>query len=83
LVLTGKSYQETLAFLAAARERWPDLPILVGGGVTANNFEEVTRTASGAIVSSSLKTSDTAFGRFDPEKVRSFMSAARKVQVPA
>jgi hypothetical protein len=54
------------------------LAILVGGGVTAQNFGEVARTADGAIVSTSMKDTGSAVGRFVPEKVQAFMAAARK-----
>jgi membrane complex biogenesis BtpA family protein len=78
LVLTGKSYKQTLEMAAAARAKYPDLAILVGGGVTAQNFGEVARTADGAIVSTSMKDTGSAVGRFVPEKVQAFMAAARK-----
>ncbi len=77
LVLTGKSYAQTHDFIAAARRTVGAVPILVGGSVTAENVAEVNAVADGTIVSSSLKGSNTAFGRFDPAKVQSFMAAAR------
>jgi uncharacterized protein len=78
LVLTGRSYQQTLELTAAARANHRDVPILVGGGVTAQNFSEVTRSADGVIVSTSMKETGSAVGRFVPEKVKAFMAAARK-----
>jgi membrane complex biogenesis BtpA family protein len=80
LVITGKSYPETLKMVAAARAKYADVPILVGGGVTADNFGEVTATADGAIVSTSMKGSGSAVGTFIPEKVREFMAAAMKAR---
>ena len=77
LVLTGKSYAQTREFIATARRVVGAVPILVGGGVTAENIAEVNAVADGTIVSSSLKGSNTAFGRFDPSKVSAFMAAAR------
>lgn len=79
LVLTGKSYEQTLELIAAARKQVGQVPILVGGGVTAKNLAEVARVADGAIVSSSLKNSSTAFGQFDPVKVKEFMEQAKRV----
>ena len=58
------------------------MPILVGGGVTAKNFAEVASVADGAIVSSSLKDSANAFGKFDPAKVKTFMEEAKRVRSP-
>jgi hypothetical protein len=78
LVLTGKSYKQTLEMVAAARAKYRDAPILVGGGVTAQNFGEVAGIADGAIVSTSMKDTGSAVGRFVPEKVQAFMAEARK-----
>jgi uncharacterized protein len=83
LVLTGKSYPQTLELVAAARAKYPQTPILVGGGVTAQNFGEVAQTADGAIVSTSMKETGSAVGRFVPEKVKAFMAAARKASKAA
>jgi hypothetical protein len=77
LVLTGKSYPQTHEFITTARRKVGAVPILVGGGVTAANVAEVNRVADGTIVSSSLKGSNTAFGSFDPAKVKAFMTAAK------
>ena len=82
LVLTGKSYAETLAFIKTARSKLGPIPILVGGGVSAGNFAEVAAVADGVIVSSSLKSSGDAFGKFDPGKVKAFMDEARRVRSP-
>jgi membrane complex biogenesis BtpA family protein len=82
LVLTGKSYAETLQFIATARGKLGGIPILVGGGVTESNFAEVAGVADGVIVSSSLKGAGTAFGKFDPGKVKAFMAVARRVRRP-
>lgn len=82
LVLTGKSYPGTHDLIATARRVVGAVPILVGGGVTADNVGEVQAVADGTIVSSSLKGSDTAFGRFDPAKVTAFMAAARQARAP-
>ena len=77
LVLTGKTYPGTHKLIETARRVVGQAPILVGGGVTANNINEVQAVADGVIVSSSLKGAGSAFGRFDPAKVREFMAAAR------
>ncbi|HWJ73622.1 MAG TPA: BtpA/SgcQ family protein [Kaistia sp.] len=77
LVLTGKTSAQTYEFIATARRVVGSVPILVGGGVTETNLAEVNAVADGTIVSSSLKGGGTAFGSFDPERVRSFMAVAR------
>ncbi|MDB5536513.1 MAG: phosphorybosylanthranilate isomerase [Devosia sp.] len=82
LVLTGKSYPQTLDMVARARAKYADIPILVGGGVTSANFAEVASKADGAMVSTSMKDSGSAVGRFIPSKVKEFMAMARTVQDP-
>ena len=83
LVLTGKTYDQTLEFVRFARERVGKIPILVGGGVTERNFGEVARIADGAIVSSSLKDTSVAFGKFLPAKVEAFMNEVKRVRALA
>ncbi|MBV8564127.1 MAG: BtpA/SgcQ family protein [Methylobacteriaceae bacterium] len=83
LVLTGKSTQQTLEYLAIARKALGAVPILVGGGATAANFAELASLADGVIVSSSLKDTASAFGRFDRAKVKAFMDAAGRARAPA
>ena len=80
LVLTGKSYDETLAFVDVARKRIGTAPVLVGGGVHEKNFAEVARVADGVIVSSSLKDSNDAFGKFATAKVQAFMEEVRRAR---
>ena len=50
----GKTYPGTHKLIETARRVVGDAPILVGGGVTANNIHEVQVVADGVIVSSSL-----------------------------
>jgi hypothetical protein len=82
LVLTGKSYAGTLELIETARGQLGAIPILVGGGVSESNFAEVAGVADGVIVSSSLKGTGLAFGKFDPGKVKAFMVEARRVRSP-
>lgn len=79
LVLTGKTYEQTLDMVSRARARYPNAPLFVGGGVTSENFAEAMAEANGAFVSTSMKDSGSAVGRFVPQKVKDFMAAARRV----
>lgn len=80
LVLTGKDHEGTLDLVARARRRFPGARILVGGGVTAGNLAELSDQADGTIVSTSMKSSGSAVGRFVPEKVKEFMAAAERAR---
>jgi membrane complex biogenesis BtpA family protein len=78
LVLTGKTYPQTLDMIGQARGKYPAVPILVGGSVSAGNFAEAMTQANGAIVSTAMKGTGSAVGRFVPEKVKEFMTVARE-----
>lgn len=80
VVLTGKTYSETLELIAVARKLHAEAPVLVGGGVNAGNVAEVARVADGVIVSSALKDSGGPFGRFAPAKVSAFMEETRRAR---
>ncbi len=55
--------------VAAAKEMVPDVPVLVGSGVTEDNVEELMRVADGAIVGTSLKRDGVVTNRVDQERV--------------
>lgn len=78
IVLTGRSWDETLRFIAVGRTAGHGAPILIGGSVDARNVAEASSAADGVIVSSALKPSGTAFDRLDPARVQFFMAAARE-----
>ena len=75
IVLTGRSWAETLDFIDIGRRAGHGAPILVGGSVDAGNVADVLRVADGAVVSSSLKASKSPFGRLDAGRVSQFMAA--------
>ena len=52
------------------------LPVLVGSGVDADNIAQILTIASAVIVASSLKKDGVWWNPVDPEKVRSFVTAA-------
>ncbi|TPW30001.1 BtpA/SgcQ family protein [Martelella alba] len=54
-----------------------DLPLLVGSGVTAENVAAILGRTEGVIVASSLKQGGVWWNPVDPERVKTFMAAAR------
>lgn len=52
------------------------LPVLVGSGVDTDNIAQILTRASAVIVASSLKKDGVWWNPVDPEKVRSFVTAA-------
>jgi predicted TIM-barrel enzyme len=80
LILTGRTYDQSIEYLRAVRRSGLEKPLFMGGGVTAENVKEVLRYSDGIIVSSAFKR--TEYGedeliRWDAAKLAEFMSAAR------
>ncbi|WP_349507388.1 BtpA/SgcQ family protein [Agrobacterium pusense] len=79
LVLTGSSFEDSLARITAAKAAGVRRPIFLGGSVDASNVAKSLKVADGAIVSSSLmlkgaKANSTL--QWDIEKAKRFMDAA-------
>lgn len=55
LVLTGKTFTETLAMISEISNSDVKTPILIGGGVNADNVKQALRVAEGVILSSAFK----------------------------
>lgn len=80
LIVTGSSFADTLARIAAVRRTVPTRPVLIGGGVTEENVGEALSASDGVIVSSALMRSDAGpdeLVRWDLDLCRRFMDAAR------
>ena len=83
LVLTGKDWQESLDFHRRIRATNPKIPLVLGGGATADNIAEVLSIADGVIVSTWLmkkqqKPDDLI--HWDLDKIKALMKAARSAK---
>lgn len=82
LIVTGSSFPDTLARIAAVREAVPSCPILIGGGVSDANVADALAASDGIIVSSALMRTDAAKDdllQWDADRCRRFMDAVRAV----
>lgn len=80
LVLTGRSFDETLQMVAEVRSAQLGVPLLIGGGVSADNAVQALQAADSVIVSTAFKRSggwsrESLAADWDAERVRSFMRA--------
>jgi hypothetical protein len=78
VVLTGKTFDETLAMISEITNSDLKPSILIGGGVNAGNVKEALRVAEGVIVSSAFKslggfTRESLQADWDEGKMREFM----------
>ncbi|MBE0686223.1 MAG: hypothetical protein IH585_09500 [Anaerolineaceae bacterium] len=81
VVLTGKSFTETLAMINEITNSDLHPPILIGGGVNAGNVKDALRVADGVIVSSAFKsiggfTRESLQADWEMEKIAEFMSCS-------
>jgi hypothetical protein len=76
LIVTGRSFPESLSRIRRTRESGVRRPILIGGSVTADNVVEALSVADGAIVSTSLMRKATSPDdplRWDIARARALM----------
>jgi hypothetical protein len=78
VVLTGKTFNETLSMISEISNSDLNAPILIGGGVNAGNVKEAMRVADGVIVSSAFKsvggfTSESLQADWKAEKIAELM----------
>ncbi len=77
LILTGADFAESLARIAAARKVEIKRKLLIGGGVDPGNVRQALAAADGVIVSRAMMRDGPGSSRWDPDRVRRFMDAAR------
>ncbi len=81
LVITGSTFDDTLARITAVRAHGIRKPILIGGSVTEANVGQALAHSDGVVVSSALMRKDAAANdvlRWDADLCRRFMDAARR-----
>ena len=68
----------TLSRVVAARDDCePEVPVLVGSGVTPDNAAALLRPADGAIVGTAVKENGETTNRVDPERAKRLVDAAQ------
>ena len=83
LVLTGASFDDSIAILKRARQQNLKRPLLLGGSATTENVAQALKFADGVIVSTSLKLKNASSHdvlQWDIELVKRFMDAANQAE---
>lgn len=81
LVITGASFDDTLARIAAVRAHGVKRPVLIGGGVTEGNVARALAAAQGVVVSTALMRKGAGADdlvHWDADLCARFMDAARR-----
>lgn len=79
LIVTGSATgtQAKISDLESVKQACPELPLLVGSGITAENAPSFKRIADGVIVGSSLKKEGHWMNDLSAERVKNLVSAWR------
>lgn len=85
LVLTGGSFEESLAMLEEVCDGRLGVPLLLGGGANAKNIARALQMIDGVIVSSTFKavegwTRESLLTEWDEERIQSFMRAVAEAE---
>lgn len=77
VIVTGSATGEKVspADLKAVRAACPDLPLLIGSGITAHNSKDYNTLADGFIVGSALKKDGFWANDIDPDRLRAIVTA--------
>ncbi|WP_205963846.1 BtpA/SgcQ family protein [Pseudoruegeria sp. SK021] len=76
IVLTGDSFDDSCAKIAAVRQAGVKRPLYIGGGINGDNAKRALEIADGIVVSTSLMRKDAADSdllRWDVDAVRQLM----------
>jgi hypothetical protein len=81
LVLTGRSLEESVSMLNEVRAAKLGVPLLLGGGATAENIARFRDLADGVIVSTAFKTvggwsRESLSADWDEARIAQFVRAA-------
>ncbi len=76
----GGGLPPAIELFREVKEAVPDLPVLAGTAVNADNVGVILQVADGAIVVSSLREDGKPLNPLDPERVKEFMRLARAAE---
>ncbi len=81
VIVTGRRTGEVVAAedLVQIREVLPQVPVLVGSGVSAANVQEVLSIADGAIVGTAIKLAGRTDNPVDPQRARDLITKAHSI----
>jgi membrane complex biogenesis BtpA family protein len=75
LIITGKSYDESIQWMKRVKTTLPQARVLLGGSATPDNIGEVLAVCDGVIVGSYLKKDGIMTNSLDKERLSKFMMA--------
>lgn len=79
LFVSGKTTEESLEMIHAVRKKLPNTPIILGGGATGDNIEELLAYYDGVSVATWVKNGDMK-NPIDPKRASIFMNGVRKAK---
>ena len=81
VIVTGARTTEPPALSELRRaQKEANVPVLIGSGITAQNLEKYFPLANGFIVGSTFREGGRFLGRLDPERLKAFMKAWKRIR---
>lgn len=85
LILTGHTFQESIAMLARVKKEMPAVPLLLGGSSTRENLAESMKYADGCVLYSSVIDEDESAPRgwgkrLNPQKLKEYMEVVERLK---
>lgn len=79
LFVSGKTKEESLQMIKEVRKKLPNIPVILGGGATGDNIEELLVYYDGVSIATWVKNGDMK-NHIDPERAALFMSGVHKAK---
>jgi len=75
LIITGKSFNETVEMVTSVKAKFPKTKVIVGGGANSENIAKLLEIADGVVVATTLKKDGNINNELDPQRLKAFMDA--------
>lgn len=79
LFVSGKTAEESLEMVQAVKKRVPEIPVILGGGATGENIEELLEYYDGVSVATWVKNGDMK-NPIDAKRAETFMHAVHRAR---
>jgi len=81
VVITGRTFGESMEMIQAIKQSAPAMVVILGGGTNPTNVREALRLADGIMVGRSLKTHQDLMAPIERDKAEAYMEAVRRAQL--
>lgn len=81
LIITGKSFEQSMSMISEVKQSYPKVPVYLGGGAKPDNLSESLSRCDGVIVGSYLKKDGIIDNPLDENRMNIFLKAWEEANV--